>query len=70
MGLDTSVDPNDLQPLRDEPRFGGDYKKAFRKADKAWPRSVRPGRRIGSWLNLAIRPQANTRLSVSKSSTA
>ena len=30
-----ALDPNDPQPLKDDPRFAGD-KKAFRKADKAW----------------------------------
>ena len=42
MALD-ALDPNDPQPLRDEPRFGNDYK-AFRKADKAWSERER-GRR-------------------------
>ena len=40
----SSLDPNDPQPLKDDPRFAGD-KKAFRKADKAWNERERTRRK-------------------------
>ena len=39
-----SLDPNDRQPQRDDPRFGGDYK-LFRKADQAWNKRERNRRK-------------------------
>ena len=39
-----SLDPNDPQPRRDDPRFADD-KKAFRKADKAWNERERTRRK-------------------------
>ena len=39
-----SLDPNDPQPRKDDPRFADD-KKAFRKADKAWNERERTERK-------------------------
>ena len=40
-----SLEPNDPQPRRDDPRFGGDYKE-FRKADKAWSKRESKRRKV------------------------
>ena len=40
-----SLEPNDPQLRRDDPRFGGDYKE-FRKADKAWSKRESKRRKV------------------------
>ena len=49
-----ALDPDDPQPRRDDPRFGGDYK-AFRKADPAWSKRE-SGRRKKAKLEAKANP--------------